>query len=213
MCAPSQIGHQAKFHDFHGGPRNLPKDTHVILEPTLVHGSMCLQFKFELCTLNAQKINYCIKKAKRVRNNSKIQVLIFGLICMCKKIKAGEGSVHMSFRTQRLHVPPSGTTSLLEISSGLQEAYTKACPNSAKNYRSMFMPCHDTMPSFIIFMRVLELHELKNHISRSFRPSHDAQMFEFHSHFLHGTQKFTQGHACDFSTNFGAPEHVLVVQI
>ena len=27
---------------------------------------------------------------------------------------------------------PLGTTSLLEGSSGLQEAYTKACPNSAK---------------------------------------------------------------------------------
>ena len=39
------------------------------------------------------------------------------------------------------------------------------------------------------------------------------QMFEFHSHFLHGTYKFTQGHTCDFSTNFGALEHVLVFQI
>ena len=38
-------------------------------------------------------------------------------------------------------------------------------------------------------------------------------MFAFHSHFLHGTSKFTQGRTCDFSTNFGALEHVLVVQI
>ena len=38
-------------------------------------------------------------------------------------------------------------------------------------------------------------------------------MFEFHSHFLHETYKFTQRHTCDFSTNFGALEHVLVVQI
>ena len=29
---------------------------------------------------------------------------------------------------------PLGTTSLLEGSSGLQEAYTKACPNSAKQF-------------------------------------------------------------------------------
>ena len=36
--------------------------------------------------------------------------------------------------------------------------------------------------------------------------------FEFHSHFLHGTYKFTQRHTCDISTNFGALEHVLVVQ-
>ena len=28
------------------GPRNSPKDTHVIFQPTLVHRSMCLPFKF-----------------------------------------------------------------------------------------------------------------------------------------------------------------------
>ena len=57
---------------------------------------------------------------------------------------------------------PLRTTSLLEGSSGLQEAYTKASPNSAKkNYRSMLEPCHDTVPSFMIFKRVLDLHELK----------------------------------------------------
>ena len=39
------------------GPRNSPKDTHEIFQTSLVHWSMCLQFKFELCTLNAQKLN------------------------------------------------------------------------------------------------------------------------------------------------------------
>ena len=77
----------------------------------------------------------------------------------------------------------------------------------------MFVPCHDTMTSFMIFRHVLDLQELKNQASQSFRPSHDAQIFEFHSHFLHGTYKSTQGHTCDFSTNFDAQEHVLVVQI
>ena len=57
---------------------------------------------------------------------------------------------------------PLGTTSLLEGTSGLQEAYTKACPNSAKKiYHNMLVPYHDTMPSFMIFRRVLELQELK----------------------------------------------------
>ena len=32
------------------GPRNLPEDTHVIFQPALVHWSMCLYVKFELCT-------------------------------------------------------------------------------------------------------------------------------------------------------------------
>ena len=83
---------------------------------------------------------------------------------------------------------PLGITSLLEGSSGLQEAYTKACPNSAKKiYRRMLVSCHDTMPSFMIFRHVLDLQELKNQVSQSFRPSHDGQMFEFQSHLLYGT--------------------------
>ena len=40
-----------------------------------------------------------------------------------------------------------------------------------------------------------------------------ALVFEIHTHLLHGTKACTQGHICDFSTNFGALEHVLVVQI
>ena len=66
---------------------------------------------------------------------------------------------------------------------------------------------------FMIFSHVLDLQELKNQVSRSFRPSHDTQMFEFYSHFLHGTYKFTQRHTCDFLANFGVLEHVLEVQI
>ena len=77
----------------------------------------------------------------------------------------------------------------------------------------MLVPCHDTMPSFMIFRRVFDLDELNNQVSQSFRLSHNTQMFEFYSHFLHGTYKFTQRHRCDFSANFGALEHVLVVKI
>ena len=39
------------------GPRNSPKDTHMIFQPTLVHRSMCMQFIFRLCTLKVQKLN------------------------------------------------------------------------------------------------------------------------------------------------------------
>ena len=73
---------------------------------------------------------------------------------------------------------PPRTTSLLERSSDLQEAYTKICSYSANFfYHGMVLPWHDTMPSFMIL----------NQVSQCSRPSHDAQMFEFYSHFLHGT--------------------------
>ena len=56
-----------------------------------------------------------------------------------------------------------------------------------QNYHVKLVPCHDTKPSFMIFMRVSDLQELKNQVSQCFQPSHDAQMFEFHSNLLHVT--------------------------
>ena len=47
---------------------------------------------------------------------------------------------------------PPRTTSLLERSSDLQEAYTKICSYSANFfYHGMVLPWHDTMPSFSMF--------------------------------------------------------------
>ena len=140
-------------------------------------------------------------------------ILLFGLICLCKKIMAGEGSVRMSFCTWRWHVPSWNHEPSWEKLRFPRSLYQSLSQFSQKIYCNMLVPCHDTMPSFMIFRRVLDLQELKNQVSQSFRAGHDAQMFEFHSHLLHGTYKFTQGHTCDFSTNFGALEHVLVVQI
>ena len=140
-------------------------------------------------------------------------ILLFGLVCLCKQIKAGEGSLRMSFRTRKWHIPSRNhepSWGMLQFARSLHQSLSQF---SQKIYRNMLVPCQDTMPSFMIFRRVLDLQEFKNQVSQSFRPSHDAQMFEFHSHFLHGTYKFTQGHTCDFSNNFGALEHVLVVQI
>ena len=71
-------------------------------------------------------------------------ILLFGLFCQCKKIKEGEGSVRMSF-THGGAMFPLGTMSLLDGSSDLQEAYTKACPNSAKEITATCW-CHVMTP-------------------------------------------------------------------
>ena len=113
-------------------------------------------------------------------------VLLFGLICLCKEIRR-EKAVYVCCFAH------GGDTSLSEPRALLREAPVrkrltpKLVPIRPKKYRSMFVPCHDTMPSFMIFRHVLDLQELKNQVSQSFRPSHNAHMFEFYSHFLHGT--------------------------
>jgi hypothetical protein len=55
-----------------------------------------------------------------------------------------------------------------------------------KFYHGIYMPCHDTMPSFMNFRRILDLRGFKNQISQCLRLS-DAEMFVIPSHFLHGT--------------------------
>ena len=68
---------------------------------------------------------------------------LFDLICLCKKIKAGEGSVcRFAHGGDTFSL---GTTSLLEGSSRLQEAYTKAFPNSAKKITAACW-CHVMTP-------------------------------------------------------------------
>ena len=120
------------------GPRNSPKDTHVIFQPTLAHWNMCLYFKFELCT-------------------------------------------------QRWHVPSQNHEPSWEKLRFARSSYQNLFQFGQVFYHNMLVPCHDCMPSFLISRQVLDLRELKNQVSQSFRPSHNAQMFEFHSHFLHGT--------------------------
>ena len=89
---------------------------------------MRLYFKFELCALNAWKINYCIKSPNEPGIIPKFSTkLLFGLSCLCKKIKAGEGIICCFAHGGDTF--PLRTTGLLEGSSNLQEAYTKACPN------------------------------------------------------------------------------------
>ena len=58
-------------------------------------------------------------------------ILLFGIIWLCKKLRR-EKAVYVSRFPHGGDTFPLGTMSLLEGSSGLQEAYTKACPNSAK---------------------------------------------------------------------------------
>ena len=91
-------------------------------------------------------------------------ILLFGLICLCKKFKAGEGSVRMSFRTRRWHVPSQNqepSWGKLRFARSLHQSLSQF---GQKNYHNILVPCHDTMASFMIFRRVLDLQEFKNQV-------------------------------------------------
>ena len=82
---------------------------------------------------------------------------------------------------------PLRTTSLLERSSGLQEAYTKTCSNSAKNFTTALW-CHDMTPWQVsLFSGKFWIYKNLKNKFLNVSGRHDAQMFKFHSHFLHGT--------------------------
>ena len=118
----------------------------------------------------------------------------------------------MLFRTQRWHVPSRNH----EPSWGklrLQEAYTKACPNSAKKIPQHVgaMSCHHA--KFHDFQACFVFTGIKRPSFSIFPAQPRCPDVWIHSHLLHRTYKFTQGHTRDFSNNFGALEPVLVVQI
>ena len=88
-------------------------------------------------------------------------ILLFALICLFKKIKAGEGSVRMPFRTRRWYVPSRNhepSWGKLRFPRSLHQSLSQF---SQINYHSMLVQCHDTMPSFMIFRRVLNFQNLK----------------------------------------------------
>ena len=71
-------------------------------------------------------------------------ILLFGLIWMFKKLRR-EKVVCVCRFAHGGDTFPLGTTSLLDGSSGLQEAYTKACPNSARKITAACW-CHVMTP-------------------------------------------------------------------
>ena len=73
-------------------------------------------------------------------------ILLFDLIYPCKKLRR-EKAVYVCRFTHGGDTFPLGTTSLLQGRFRLQEAYTKACPNSAKKITAT-CSCHAKFHDF-----------------------------------------------------------------
>ena len=75
-------------------------------------------------------------------------ILLFGLICLCKKIKAGEGSVRMSFCTWRWHVPSQNHEPSWEKLRFARTLYQNLFLFGQYFYPNMVVPWHDIHAKF-----------------------------------------------------------------
>ena len=139
-------------------------------------------------------------------------ILLFGLIFLCKKLRR-EKVVYVSRFAHRGDMFPLGATSLLVESSGFQEAYTKACNNFAKylpQHIGAMSAHHAKFHDFHVCFGFTGIKKLSFSMfpAQTWRPN-----FGISFPFLAWDLEIHPRTHMWFSTNFGALEHVLVVQI
>ena len=101
--------------------------------------------------------------SKRTPKNHKKSHYTHVVLCWHEKKIESKKRQWISFHPQRWDVPNRKPSCLL------WEAYTQTCPKwDKKNYHSMLMPLHDSMPSFMNIRRSLDLLEFKNQASQCF---------------------------------------------
>ena len=108
------------------------------------------------------------------------------VLCWHEKKNESNKRPWISFRPIRSDGPYRKPSCLLWEAPVCEKHISKPDPNETKKYHVMWMPLHDSMPSFMNFRWVLDLLELKNQVSQCLRPSDGSRVFEIHSQFLHG---------------------------
>ena len=103
-----------------------------------------------------------------------------------RKYKAKRGSDYVS-PTRGTHFPIGTTRLLWEKLQFFKWFVIKLGPNWTMFYHNIYVPWHDTMPTFMIFWWVLDLWRFKNWDSQCLRTSQDVETVVIHSHSLHGT--------------------------
>ena len=93
----------------------------------------------------------------------------------------------ISFRPKGGTLPTENHHACCEELRFVRSIYPNLPRMGQKLYHVMFMPLHDSMPSFMNFRRVLDLLEFKKQVSQCLRSIDGGRVFDIHSHFLHGT--------------------------
>ena len=125
--------------------------------------------------------------SKQTPKNSKIEHKTHVVLCLHSKCFESNKRQQISFRPQRWHIPYRNHHACCEKRSFVRSLYPNLPQMGEIFYHDMLMPLHDSMPTFMNFIRVLDLLEFKSHVSQCLRPSDGGRVFGIHSHFLHGT--------------------------
>ena len=128
-----------------------------------------------------------MKMPKRTPINSKIEHNTLVVLCCHSKKFESNKRQWISFRPQRWHVPYRNHNACCEKLLFVRSLDPNMPQLGQKLYHGMLMPLHDSMPSFMNFIRVLDLLEFINQVSQCLRPSDGGRVCDIHSHFLHGT--------------------------
>ena len=99
--------------------------------------------------------------SKRTPKNSKIQHNTLVVLCWHSKFFESNKRQWISFRPQRWHVPYQNHQACCDKRWFVRSLYPNLPQMGQKFYHGIFMPLHDSMPSFMNFRRVLDLLEFK----------------------------------------------------
>ena len=146
-----------------------------------------MQFKFELCTENAQRTRLMYKNVQTIPEIANFNMTLLLLYVATRKSFENRKRQRISFRPQRWHVPHQNHQACCQKLWFVRSLYPNLPQMGQMIYHGMLIPLHDTMPSFMNFGRVLDLLEFKNQVSQCLWPSYGGRVFDIHSHFLHGT--------------------------
>ena len=118
--------------------------------------------------INALKTQIMHKNVQT--NPEKFQNLTQHSCCSMLTIEKIESSKrqHISFCSQRWHVPYRNHHACCEKLWFVRSLYPNLPQMGQKIYHGMLMPLHDSMPSFMNFIRVFDLLEFKNQASQCF---------------------------------------------
>ena len=129
--------------------------------------------------INALKTQLMHKMSKRTPKNHKNWHNNPVVLCWHKKNFESNKRQWILLHPQSWGVPYRNHNACCEKLWFVRSIYPNLPQTGQKIYHDMWMPLHDSMPSFMNFRRDLDLLEVKNQLSQCLRPSDGGRCLTF----------------------------------